>query len=367
MINSIITIAQKEIKDALRDPGSMIAAMLYTVIGPAVVWTVLTVLPGGESGAINKSIDIIGDAPKFISYLEEQDFILDEASPVKLTLPDSIDETIASGKQSNISIEADMSIARSTVGALRGALLSYSNLIIEERLELHGLSPEYISPLKLRVVDTAPTNFVNQSLISLMILSFFMAVAFTGMSLSIDMTAGERERMTLEPLLAQPVTTASIMTGKWAASMIMAMLGSAITAIVLVVIFSLSEAAEAPNSIQFGGFTALKVFIYLIPLCAVFAALQVAVALFARSYKEGMYYLSLSGLGPMIVSFMPDEMLTKFNYLPLFWEAGAIKKTILSNGEIFVLPTGALAVSIIFSAACLYYAQRRLRQEKLLL
>ena len=288
MLNSIITIAGKEIKDALRDPGSMVAAFLYTVIGPAVVYTLLTILPGANTGTINKSIDIIGDAPKIISYLKDQDFILDNNSPVKVTLPDNIEETLASGKQSNISIEANMSIASTTVGALRGALLSYSNLIIEERLKEYDLTPDYISPIKLQIENSAPTNFINQSLISLMTLSFFMAIAFTGMSLSIDMTAGERERMTLEPLLAQPVTTASIMTGKWAASMIMAMLGSAVTVTLLTVIFSVSPSAETANSIQFGGFTALKIFIYLIPLCAVFAAVQVAVALFARSYKEGI-------------------------------------------------------------------------------
>lgn len=369
MLNGIITIMQKELKDALRDPGAMFAAILYTLIGPALLLTIITIIPKGDNGEMRKVIDLVIDdqSSPLVEFMKEQDFILDETSEIKVLIPDNMEATIEGGNQIVVEIEADLTKNRAVITAIREAFTIYNNDILQERLKEHNLTLEYIEPIKLQT-DTQETvrSALGDTLVSMVCLSFFMAIAFTGMSLSIDMTAGERERMTLEPLLAQPVSTLTIIGGKWATSFIVAMFGSALTATLLVIIFMNNPAIADRYEIFIDIPSVLKIYIALVPLCAMFAAIQVSVALFAKSYKEGIYYLSLSGIGPMTAAFMDPEMASNINFLPLFWEAGIIRNNAMTTGSGSIMPNLAVLISITIFAFCVYYAQRRLKQEKML-
>ncbi|MCC3862305.1 ABC transporter permease [Pseudemcibacter aquimaris] len=369
MLNGIFIIAQKEIKDALRDPGAMIAAILYTVIGPALLMTVFAFMPPNGTGNLKKSIDLVIDdkSTEIARFLEENNFILDENSPIKVIVPNDIDSALANGEQRRIVIDADLTKTRAIVTDLRATLEEYNNEILRERLKAYDLTIEYIEPIRLQTDTVVQVrSALGKTLISMISLSFFMAIAFTGMSLSIDMTAGERERMTLEPLLAQPVSTLTIISGKWLTSFSVAMFGSAITATLLTLIFMYKPEVADRFDVYLNGFDALKIYISLIPLCAMFAALQVSVALFAKSYKEGIYYLSLSGIGPMTAAFMDPEIVENFTFLPLLWEANTIRNIATPSVNAANLPNIALLISIVFVSICLYYAQRRLKQETML-
>src|SRR5690606_18231032 len=82
----------------------------------------------------------------------------------------------------------------------------------------------------------------------LLILSAFLGGAY----LVIDVTAGERERQSLEPLLATPASRAAIMSGKILAACLFGMLSLAL----IVIAFRLSFAL-APASIQLVSVSAL--------------------------------------------------------------------------------------------------------------
>lgn len=107
---------------------------------------------------------------------------------------------------------------------------------------------------------------------------------------AVDLCAGEKERGTLETLLSSPAARSEIVLGK----LVTIMLFSSVTAVLNL----LSVAATGPMMFShlpgFGPPPALSPLwlgLALIPASALFSALCLSMAAFARSTKEGQYYL----------------------------------------------------------------------------
>ena len=82
------------------------------------------------------------------------------------------------------------------------------------RLVARGVSPLALRPLNVDEVDVSTPSGRSAILLGMMSYFFIFALLMGGMYLAIDTTAGERERGSLEPLLALPVTRGQLMLGK---------------------------------------------------------------------------------------------------------------------------------------------------------
>ncbi len=130
---------------------------------------------------------------------------------------------------------------------------------------------------------------------------------------AIDLTAGERERGTMETLIAAPVSRLGLLLAKFVAVLTVAML----TAIINLVAMLITLYAIGMDKAVFGdGGISPGMIITIIALLTVFAAFFSAVLLsitsFARSFKEAQAYLiplMLISLTPGIFSLMPDIQL----------------------------------------------------------
>ncbi len=120
---------------------------------------------------------------------------------------------------------------------------------------------------------------------------------------AVDLCAGEKERGTLETLLSSPAARSEIVLGK----LVTIMLFSSVSAVLNL----LSVSATGPMMLsQLPGFgpppalSPLWLGLALIPSSALFSALSLALAAFARSTKEGQYYLM-----PLMVVTIPLAIL----------------------------------------------------------
>ena len=116
---------------------------------------------------------------------------------------------------------------------------------------------------------------------------------------AIDLCAGEKERGTMETLLICPATRTEIVLGKF----LTVMLFSASTALLNLSSlgftgkYTASMAMSKGMAAKFGDLTLpplgslIWVLVMLVPLASLFSALCLAFATFARSSKEGQYYL----------------------------------------------------------------------------
>jgi sodium transport system permease protein len=123
---------------------------------------------------------------------------------------------------------------------------------------------------------------------------------------AIDLCAGEKERGTLETLLSSPAERIEIVWGKLLTIMIFSM-ATAILNLASLAITGSFLLGQLPQLPEFGpppGLAIVWLLIALVPVSALFSALCLALAAFARSTKEGQYYLM-----PLVLVTMPLTIL----------------------------------------------------------
>ncbi|HUR55488.1 MAG TPA: ABC transporter permease subunit, partial [Gemmataceae bacterium] len=106
---------------------------------------------------------------------------------------------------------------------------------------------------------------------------------------AIDMTAGEKERGTMETLLISPAERAEIVAGKFLATTTLGF-GTAVWNVLLMVIAVTVAQQFFPYPLLSAGGLLVCVLAAL-PLAMLFAAGCLALGIFARSTKEGNYYM----------------------------------------------------------------------------
>jgi sodium transport system permease protein len=129
---------------------------------------------------------------------------------------------------------------------------------------------------------------------------------------AIDMTAGEKERQTMETLLLSPATRLELVLGKFLTAFLVGMTSAVLAVISLAVTFNMfrlpSDGGPAELPFSFDPVVFGMVFLLLIPMAALFAAVIIAIAVNARSYKEAQSYvypLMLLIIFPAMASLLP--------------------------------------------------------------
>ena len=163
---------------------------------------------------------------------------------------------------------------------------------------------------KLRIANDAPPSSPLGAFIPLMLVLMTMTGAVYP---AIDLTAGERERGTLEMLMAAPVSRAQLLTGKFIAVLTVAVL----TAVINLVAMLLTLYATGFDRVLLADGATFQMFFSVLMLLVVFASFFSAVLLsitsFARSFREAQAWLiplMLVSLAPGILSLMPGVSLT---------------------------------------------------------
>ena len=176
------------------------------------------------------------------------------------------------------------------------ALNRWREKLVAANLKEYDLSAAFVQPFAIKGVDVAPPQR-RRAFGWAKILPFIAFIwALTGAFYpAIDMCAGEKERGTLETLLVSPTKRIEIVLGKLITVMafslgtsLLNLLGFAITGLLVL------PQLESNGVALFGAppWGALGwLVLTLIPVSALFSAVAIALAAFARSSKEGQYYL----------------------------------------------------------------------------
>jgi sodium transport system permease protein len=128
------------------------------------------------------------------------------------------------------------------------------------------------------------------------------------LAIAIDVTAGERERGSLEPLLMNPVSAWALVLGKWLA----VCAASLVTLIGTVASFAVAGQVLRDEGLsaafQFGALEAGFTLAVLGPFCLFVSSVLMLAALFARGHKEAQattsYIVSLVSIAPSLSMFL---------------------------------------------------------------
>ena len=186
------------------------------------------------------------------------------------------------------------------------ALEDWSSAVGRRSLQLAQMNSNVSHPIGITQYNVATEDRVNTSLWSKVLPFVLLIWAVTGAFYpAVDLCAGEKERGTLETLLSSPARRGEIVLGKLLTVMCFSIATAVLNLVSIgvtgtVVMKQMSDMAEMAN-VGAPPFTdMIWLTLILIPLAALFSAVCLALAAFARSTKEGQYYLM-----PVILVTMP--------------------------------------------------------------
>ena len=197
---------------------------------------------------------------------------------------------------------------------LRGTLDTVSKLVLAQRLaELRV--PQRPEPIRIeaRTIPN-PDRGAGFPLASVAPLMLILMTITGAVYPAIDLTAGERERGTLEMLMAAPIPRLSILVAKYSAVLTVALLTALVNVVAMTATLYLTDVGRMiVGDAGLGWMTILQGLAALVLFVGFFAALLLALASFARSFKEAQAYLiplMLVALAPGVISLFPGVELT---------------------------------------------------------
>lgn len=269
------------------------------------------------------------------------------------------------------------------VEKVQGALRAYKERVVADRLQARGIGIELLEPFRLEVKDASREEERAAGLFAFLIPYFLVVFIQTGgMPLAVDATAGEKEKGTLEALLAAPVPLIQVLLGKGLAVFVMSLISTlaAITGLllgggILRNLFA-AQLQAVPNgnlAAQLGGALALDPLGYLsIALTSVLFALlviaiMISLGLYARTFKEAQSYMSPL----MLVMLIPILFLQFSDFLKLqhWYFALPFVNVVLALDSIVKGAASApqlattWASTLVYAGLALYLAYRSFQRE----
>ncbi len=242
-------------------------------------------------------------------------------------------------------------------GRLRDVLDRRAQQIEDDRVVREGLPSAFNHPFDISEIDVASAQKRGGSMLGQIVPLILILITVTGTIYpAIDLTAGERERGTLETLLVCPVPVFEIIIGKFLVVTTVSLVGAAL------------NLTSMGLMLQFGGFSRLltsgaetqiplhvlpMILLCLIPLAIFFSALMLAVCSFARTFKEAQNYMMpvvLMVLVPAGVAALPGSQLGGSTLVM------PIANMVLLTREMLLGNAGWSTVLVVVLSTCLYAA-----------
>ena len=382
-----IVVMMKELTEALRDRRTLGMLLMLTLMYPTLIGFILhnMIERGTRTEKAGIELVVIGaaQAPNLVTQLREKSVKVSERGPMQdaeiqallrekkvvgvLRLGPEFADYYAAVRPAPIELWFDSSLAkREQQLEVEEILREYGGSIAGARLEAHGVSAAVLSPLRLERYDTGGAG--SSSRIGTMLGMFFMPVFLFGLSMAIDSTAGERERRSLEVLMAQPMRARDLVVGKWLAASALAAIGLTLELIVAHGVLSLLPLEEIGMSWRLGLPMLTVVILAALPLCLFVGAVQVALAMNSKTFKEAQAtagIVSILPLLPLVIIPMLDLGTQPWMYAVPVLSNQTMLQSLASSQALGALPyLLTCLLPLLLAAGAVAFAARRMKSEQ---
>jgi sodium transport system permease protein len=420
--SNVLTIFRREVRDQMRDRRTLfmifiLPIMLYPILGIGIatflaafeqkVRTVVVVgaehLPGtppllnaARNGFVPALFDTPDEASLMLVQLEpasgpwsrrsaQEQAIHNRMADVVVAIPADLRAHLDKihSEQIPIAYESTNEQSQNTYLRVREVLSRWKENIVSGRLEKDKKPESYTEPIQTKAVDVAPEERQGSNVWAKLFPFLLVMMSLTGAFYpAVDLCAGEKERGTMETLLISPASRAEIVMGKFL-TVVLASMMTALLNIVSMGLTGLQLAHHAGSVASGGGKTTATVMapptltsvfwmvLLLIPLSVFFSALCLALAVLARSMKEGQYYMTplyLVCLPLIFLTLLPGIELNLFySLVPVTGVSLLLRALILGDYHIagrFFLPV--LIPTVLYGLVALRWAVDQFQREDVL-
>jgi len=384
-MQAVWTVFLKELKDALRDRRTLMAVFISSIaMGPLMLVVLSSMVGKFEKRAEAREIVAIGldAAPTLRNYLERQTFVARPApadweaqlrdsklgDPVVI-VPADFEDALAHGQSPRIELVYSSANQRAQggVAAVERLLQGFDQEQASLRLVARGVAPGVMSVSRVDEHDIADTAARAAQLTGMVPIFVLMAVLYGSLNAAMDTTAGERERGSLEPLLATPASRGALVVGKWGAAFALGVLIAVLSCMSFLPAQSMLRSESLSAMFRFGWAEAAWFIAVLAPFAAALSALMMAVAIRCKTVKEAQannVVLTMAvSLSPMIGLFNQEGESPWNLWVPPMAQS-ALMNRVLKNAPITPLDLmPGVIVCIAVTALALAFVTRQLARR----
>ncbi|KRA45090.1 ABC transporter permease [Pseudoxanthomonas sp. Root630] len=387
MFRTVFTVMRKELRELARDRRTLALSLLLTpLLYPALILGMGYLTEKRVRTQVDKtlSIPVVGaeHAPNLVKFLATNGItpapapasldasIRSQEIDAALRISPDYAEDWRNGRPALVEIIRDSTRRDADIPTqrLQAALNAYSQQVGALRLLARGVDASVARPVNVGLQDMATPEAKQGMLLSVMLPYLLILTSFIGgVYLILDATAGERERQSLEPLLATPAARSAIVSGKIAAACVIGMCTVVLTLLSLK--FSSQFSTGVARQLDVSFIAMAKMLVVLLPMLFIGTSLLTYLAASAKSMKEAQSHMTWLMLLPMIPTFalMANPVKSQlWQFAVPFLAQNQLLLKVIRN-EYISAQTWLIYVAAAFGVAALLWfaAVRRYQQEKL--
>ncbi len=356
---------KKEVRDLIRDRRTLYSL----VVLPLLIYPVFI---GGIQRVISRivmreattvvDVGIVGKthAPKLWGYLQAEPLLRwieveDTIAPIEdkeveaiIKIPEGFEVQLDKGVTSEVKIFYTNTRFKSqaAAGRVKDVLDRYRKDYVNKVLQVKGVDTRVLEPFDIIKQDITPKKRAGMFVLGMMVPYVFIIMMMVGAThTATDITAGEKERGTLETILTAPLTRTELLLGKWLSVLVFALVTGMLAVIGLVVAikFRLTPMGNIPGTEQMRFYispgAAGLILVLVVPLATFLASLLITVSIIAKSYREAQTYASIIMMVvifPAMVSMLPIDLTLrpKIAAIPILNFVLAMKQLIMGEFEL---------------------------------
>ncbi|MGA2691219.1 MAG: ABC transporter permease [Opitutaceae bacterium] len=349
---TIGTVYAKELRDTLRDRRTLISMIVVpTLFMPALILGMgkvasvvvakakeevprIMVIGGADSPGVLRELRDSGKFKVEKASADWKALISDKKVRAAAEIPPGFDAALKLGSAPAVTLYDYQGELKSgfAVGQLRDFFAGLRDRATTRLLAERGLPATVARPFEVKQVNVAPPEKVGGNLLGGIVPYFIIFLCLIGaMYPAMDLTAGEKERGTMETLLCCPAARTDIVIGKFLMVLtgsLFAVLSSLVSlaATLLLVASSLPPAgagagAHGSGMPSISPLGILGVLAMIVPVAILFSAILFSVSLVAKSLKEAQSYLTpmtFAVIVPVAIGVLPGiDLNLKLAFVPI--------------------------------------------------
>jgi len=316
---TLLTVMRKELRDLSRDRRTLaLTLLLGPLLYPVLILGMSKLAESRVKTQIEQPLEIpmIGGehAPNLVRFLASQGLNATEAPKdlteairsqridVALRISPEFGKDWADGRPSLVEIIKDSTRRAADIPSsrLEAALGGYSQQVGALRLLARGIDAQVARPLDVAAQDLATAEAKRGMMLSVLLPILLTITSFLGGAyLVMDTTAGERERQSLEPLLATPAPRSAIVSGKIAAACAVGVASLLLTLAAFKISAQLSSGGVG-RQLNMGFLPMLQMLLIMLPMLFIGTSLLTFLSAAAKSMKEAQSHMTWLMLLPML-------------------------------------------------------------------
>lgn len=389
---------RKELREALRDRRTMISTLLV----PLILFPLLTAGLGAAIAAlVGKAkeevpeVMILGgeDSQQIVTGLKSQDKIkvvpttadwkekiANKEVRAAVEIPAGFEKDLMEQKPATVKIYIYGGEMKSSFAADRveNYLKTFRDDVVKQRLVAKNLPASTLTPFDIKQQNVAPPEKVGATAFGGVIGYMVILLCFTGgMYPGIDLTAGEKERGTMETILSSPISRLHLVLGKFllvltasltTAALSVTSMGVSFWALERMHAFDQAGGDTAELQMHIGLATVLSVFVMVLPLAVLFSAVIMTIALFAKSYKEAQSYVTpvmMLVIIPAVAAMLPIDLNARLALVPIL-NASLLCKELVTGTYHWNFIAIIFLSTCVYAAAALFVAVKMFQREEVL-